>query len=336
MKHPVKHPVKHTEPTAQASRDPNAKPPLIVLLGPTAVGKTALSLDLAQAFQGEIVSADSRQIYRGMDIGTAKPTPEERRRVPHHLLDIREPDQPLSLAEYQALAVQAIQEIHARGRTPFLVGGTALYVKAVVTGMRIPDVPPDPALRQELETLAREQGAHALHGRLQELDPVAAARIHPHNVRRVIRALEIVLRTGRPKSELEGAEPPPFRSLLVGLDMPREQLHARIQARIQRMIQAGWVTETERLLAAGYPENLPALTSLGYRELVAHLRGELSLEEAVQRIRVETHRFVRHQYTWFRRMEGVHWFDMSRAPQTAIRELVAAFLAQEGGEHVPG
>ncbi len=292
------------------------------------MGKTALSLELAQEFRGEIVSADSRQIYRGMDIGTAKPTPEERRRVPHHLLDIRDPDQPLSLAEYQALAIRTIQAIQARGRAPFLVGGTALYVKAVVTGMRIPDVPPDPALRQELEALAREQGAEALHRRLQERDPVTAAQIHPHNVRRVVRALEIVLRTGRPKSELEGAEPPPFRSLLVGLDMPREQLHARIEARIRRMILEGWVEETARLLAAGYPESLPALTSLGYRELVAHLRGELSLEEAIQRIRVETHRFVRHQYTWFRRMEGGHWFDMSRSPQPAIRELVTAFLAE--------
>ena len=316
-----------TNPPIHQSPNP-LLPPLVVLLGPTAVGKTALSLELAQGFQGEIVSADSRQIYRRMDIGTAKPTPEERQRVPHHLLDIREPDQPLSLAEYQALAIRTIQAIQARGRVPFLVGGTALYVKAVVTGMRIPDVPPDPALRQELEALAREQGAEALHRRLQERDPVTAAQIHPHNVRRVVRALEIVLRTGRPKSELEGAEPPPFRSLLVGLDMPREQLHARIEARIRRMILEGWVEETARLLAAGYPESLPALTSLGYRELVAHLRGELSLEEAIQRIRVETHRFVRHQYTWFRRMEGVHWFDMSRSPQLAIRELVAAFLAE--------
>ncbi|MCB0113048.1 MAG: tRNA (adenosine(37)-N6)-dimethylallyltransferase MiaA, partial [Caldilineaceae bacterium] len=186
-----------------------AHPPLIVILGPTAVGKTALSIELCRRFGGEAIGADSRQIYRGMDIGTAKPSPAEQAQVPHHLLDIRAPDEVLSVAEYQTLAYAAIEDIHRRGKIPFLVGGTALYLNAVVRGMKIPDVPPNPSLRAELEAFADREGHEALFARLVALDPSTAAQIDGRNVRRVVRALEIIMATGKPKSELEGEDPPP-------------------------------------------------------------------------------------------------------------------------------
>ena len=308
---------------------PEQRSPLITLLGPTAAGKTALSLALAERFEGEIVSADSRLIYQGMDIGTAKPTAEERARVPHHLLDVTTPDRPLTLAEYQRLAYVAIDDIHRRGRVPFLVGGSALYVRAVSEGLRIPEVPPNPELRAELEAFAEAEGHEALHSRLAALDPVGAAQIDGRNVRRVVRALEIVLETGQPKSELEGADPPPYRMLTIGLEVEREILHARIVARVRQMIEAGLAGETERLLAAGYAPNLPALSSLGYREMGQHLRGELTLEEAIERIGIETNRFVRHQSTWFRRMDGVQWFNWNRPDVEAVTSMVGLFLAPD-------
>lgn len=307
-----------------------AWPPLVVVLGPTAVGKTALSLDLATRFNGEIVGADSRQIYKGMDIGTAKPSAAEMARAPHHLVDALPPDKQMGLAAYQRLAFAAIEDIHGRGRTPLLVGGSALYLRAVTEGLRIPEVAPDAALRAGLEAFARENGRAALHARLEALDPEAAARIHPNNMRRVIRALEIVQTTGRRKSELEAASPPPYRILKIGLDMPRPALHARIDLRVVEMVETGLVEEMASLLAAGYPPELPAFSSLGYQEIASYLRKEISLAEAIERIQIETHRFVRHQYTWFRRMPDVHWFDVSESPQAAIMELAARFLRRKG------
>ena len=302
-------------------------PPLIVLLGPTAVGKTALSLDLCQAFAGEIISADSRQIYRGMDIGTAKATPAEQARAPHHLIDIRDPDETLTLAEYQALAYAAIDAIHARGHVPFLVGGTALYIRAVVRGLRIPNVPPNPALRAELEEFLAAQGREALYARLAALDPATAAVIDAQNPRRVLRALEIFLATGRSKVELEGEDPPPYRTLMLGLRRPRAALHARVDARVEAMVREGLIDETRRLLAT-YDPALPALTSLGYKEIGAYLRGEVDLPTAVAQIKIETHRYVRHQSTWFRKMPEILWFDLDDASPAVIRQAVAAFLAQ--------
>lgn len=302
-------------------------PPLIVLLGPTAVGKTALSLALAERFHGEIVSADSRQVYRGLDEGTAKATPAERARVPHHLIDVRDPAQTLTVAEYQQLAYTAIDAIHARGRVPFLVGGTALYLRAVVLGLRIPEVPPDPALRAALEEELAHSGVEPLFARLQALDPATAAAIDRRNPRRVLRALEIVLITGRPKVEQEGSVPPPYRILQIGLTRPRAALHRRIDRRVEEMVEQGLVEETRRLLEAGHDPRLPALSSLGYREMGAFLRGEMTLAQAVERIQIETHRFVRHQETWFRKMEGVQWFDLEQSGEEEIAARVAAFLA---------
>lgn len=313
--------------SGEAGEAQKTHPPLLVILGATAVGKTALSLALAARFDGEIVSADSRQLYRGMDIGTAKPSAAERAAIPHHLLDVVDPDTPFTLAEYQQAAYAAIDDIHARGRLPILVGGSALYVRAVVEGLRIPAVAPDPVLRARLEDELAHTGVASLAARLQAVDPRGAAATDLRNPRRVLRALEIALLTGRSKVELEGAEPPPYRSLVIGLARSRADLHARIRARVQEMVEAGLVEETARLLAAGYAPSLPAMSSLGYREMAALLRGELTLDAAVDRICVETNRFVRHQLTWFRRMGDVHWFDVSDSgAQDAVMDTVARFL----------
>ena len=302
--------------------------PLIVLLGPTAVGKTALSLALCRRFGGEILSADSRQIYRGMDIGTAKATPAEQAQAPHHLIDIRTPDQTLTLAEYQALAYATIDEIHARMRVPLLVGGTALYVRAVVQGLRIPEAPPDPALRAELEATLAAEGLQPLVDQLRMLDPASAAVIDLRNPRRVLRALEIVRITGRSKVEMEGAEPPPYAMLLIGLTRSRTSLHARIDARVDAMLEAGLVEETRRLLAA-YDPALPALSSLGYREIGAVLSGTMALPDAVARIKTETHRFVRNQATSFRKLEDVEWFDLDTVAESAVVQRVGKFLQRD-------
>jgi tRNA dimethylallyltransferase len=306
--------------------------PLVAVVGPTAVGKTALSLELAEALDGEIVSADSRQIYRYMDIGTAKPMPAERARAPHHLIDVVDPDQPLTLAEYQRLAYAAIADIHARGRLPLLVGGTGLYVRAVLDGLRIPAAPPDAKLRARLEEEAAAAGALALHARLAALDPTAAARIDPRNVRRVIRALEVCLTTGRPISEQQQAAPPPYRTLRLGLTRPRAELYARIDARVDAMLAAGLVDEVRALLARGYSPHLPALSGLGYRQIIRYLAGELSLEEAVQEIKRQTRRFVRQQQTWFRPDDPrIHWYDLSVVTPAQIVAAVKAWWGREGG-----
>ncbi len=303
---------------------------LVVLVGPTAVGKTELSLRLCELFGGEVVSADSRQIYREMDIGTAKATPAEQARVPHHLLDLRAPDQVLTLAEYRQLAYAAIDCFHRRGRVPFLVGGSALYVRAVVAGLRIPEVPPNPQLRALLEDELAHSGLAPLTARLQQLDPATAAQIDLRNPRRVLRALEIVLITGQPKVALEGAEPPPYGILQLALTRERGALHRRIDARVEQMVTEGLVEETKRLLAAGYAPTLPAMTSLGYREIIAYLHENMTLSQAVARIQIETHRFVRHQMTWFRKLPGLHWFDLDVEDASGIEQFTGQWLeAQE-------
>jgi tRNA dimethylallyltransferase len=308
--------------------------PLVAIVGPTGVGKTALSLALAQRLPVacEVISADSRQIYRGMDIGTAKPTPEERRQVPHHLIDLVAPDEVLTLAQVQALCYRTIDEVLGRGHLPLLVGGTGLYVRAVVEGWTVPRVPPDPARRQALLRLAAEQGPEALFQRLQEVDPEAAARIDPRNVRRVVRALEVCEATGRPFSQARRRYPPPYSILMVGLTMPREALYARVDARIDRMLQAGLVDEVQALLAAGYAPDLPAMTGLGYREIGLYLRGEVPLEEAVALLRRNTRRLIRHQYNWFRLDDPrIRWYDARDEHLVEkVQAEVLEFLARVG------
>jgi tRNA dimethylallyltransferase len=283
---------------------------VLIVVGPTAAGKTDLAIALAEALGGEVVSADSRQIYRRMDIGTAKATPEQRARVPHHLLDVVEPDQVLTLAEYQSMAYAAIAGVRARGLLPLLVGGTGQYVRAVVEGWRIPKVAPDPTLRAALEAEATAAGAEALHARLAALDPLAAARIDYRNVRRVIRALEVCLITKRPISEQQTKAPPPWGAVWLGVTRNRTELYARIDARVDRMVASGLVEEVRRLAEAGYDWNLPAMTGLGYRQIGQHLRGEIDLDAAAALIKKATRRFVRQQYNWFPLDDpAIRWLD---------------------------
>ena len=290
---------------------------LITIVGPTGVGKTALAIELAERINGEIVSADSRQIYRGMDIGTGKPTSDQQARVRHHLIDHVDPDRPYTLAEYQADALQAIADIWEGGRQPLLVGGTGLYIRAVTDGLVIPAVAPDAVLRAELEARAAREGGGALYDELRQIDPEAAARIDPRNVRRTIRALEVQLSTGEKFSALGRVQPPSFAVRRVGLTMPRELLYRRTDQRVDEMIRRGWLEEV-RELAAKYAWSLPAMSSLGYAQMGAVLRGEMSLEEAAQSIKYHTHRFVRHQYAWFRPTDTrLEWFDMARVSMGA-------------------
>lgn len=304
-------------------------PPLIALVGPTAVGKTKLSLELARAIDAEIVSADSRLVYRRMDIGTAKPSMAERGGIPHHLIDIADPDRTITLAEYQARAYAAIEGIVQRDKVPLLVGGSGQYVRAVLEGWRIPRVEPDTALRAELEAYAGEHGPRALHRRLERLDPAAAGRIDYRNVRRVVRALEVTLSAGRPISELQGKSPPPYRILQIGLTRPRRALYARIDARIDEMLSAGLVGEARSLAAAGYHWRLPSMQGLGYRQIGLYLRGEATLQESVQLIRRETRRFVRQQATWFRLDDPrIRWFDLQEATADQIISWVLRWLGR--------
>jgi tRNA dimethylallyltransferase len=304
-----------------------AEPPLVAVVGPTASGKTALSVRLARAVGGEVVSADSRQVYRGMDIGTAKATPEEQAGVPHHLLDVVDPDQALSLAEFQTLAYAAIDGILARGMVPFLVGGTGQYAMAVLEGWQVPRVPPDEKLRQELYRQAEAEGAGSLHARLQALDPIAALRIDPRNVRRVVRALEVCLTTGRPISEQQ-QKTPPYRALILGLHLPRTVLYERIDRRVEAMMAAGLEGEVRRLAAAGYDFELPAMSGVGYAQFRPYLAGKASLEETVQAIKRATRRFVRHQANWFQPGDPrIHWLDAAGDPFETALCLVQDFLA---------
>ena len=303
------------------------RPPLVVILGPTAVGKTEIAIQVAERLGGEIVSADSRLFYRGMDIGTAKPTLVERSRVPHHLIDVAEPDETWSLALFQQKARQAIADIHARGKLPLLVGGTGQYIRAVVRGWEVPRVEPNPRLRAALDGWAAEISGEGLHRRLARLDPQAAAGIDPSNLRRTVRALEVILSSGRRFSEQRQSGPSPYRYLLLGLTRPRPELYERVDARIQMMIAAGLVEEVKGLLERGYPADMPTISAIGYREIVAYLQGRISLEEAVRQMQRATRIFVRRQANWFKPDDPeIHWFrvgeDTLERMESAIREFM--------------
>lgn len=298
--------------------------PLVALVGPTSTGKTSLAVALAGRLREMVrcaaVAADSRQIYRLMDIATAKPTPAERAALPHALIDMVWPDEGYTLAQYQADARQAIAAIAGDGALPLLIGGTGLYIRSVVDGLAIPAVEPQPALRAELEAEAAREGVVALYQRLATLDPTAAAQIAPTNLRRIIRALEVCLVTGRPFSEQQGARPTPYRTLLLGLNMDRAALYARADVRIDAMVAAGVVAETEQLVARGYDWRLPSMSSLGYREIGAYLRGESSLAEAVERFKLATHGYIRRQLTWFRPDTRITWLDAAQPPETLAEQ----------------
>lgn len=302
-------------------------PPLVALVGPTAVGKTALSLHLAEVLEGEIVSADSRQVYVGLDIGTAKPTADQRARVRHHLLDVVSPDETLSVAEFQRLAYAAIAAIHGRHHLPLLVGGSGQHVRAVLEGWTVPAVAPNWELRAALAAEAETRGALVLHARLAVLDPAAAAHIDARNVRRVIRALEVCLSTGQPISSLQQRHAPPYRVLQIGLTLPAEALYQRIDARIADMLAQGLVAEVQSLFARGYAPDLPAMSGLGYREIGRYLRGEQTLHEAVTDLKRATRRFVRQQRNWFRLEDPkIAWFQAGSDCGRAVLQHVQEWL----------
>jgi tRNA dimethylallyltransferase len=305
------------------------KLPLFVLVGPTGVGKTAISIAVAKQIGGEIISGDSMQIYRGMDIGTAKITPAEMAGVPHHLIDLKQPDEPFSVAEFQERVDRLIREISARGHIPMLIGGTGLYVRSILEAYTFtgPDV--DQALRDELEAAEGAHGPGHLHAKLTLVDPAAARRLHPNDLRRIIRALEVYLTTGVPISTTQIADPANRRyaDLFVGLTMDRSVLYQRIEQRVDQMLQAGWLDEARHLLAT-YDPHLPTMTSLGYRELVLYLRGSLTDAEAVDLIKRNTRRYAKRQMTWFRRDHQIRWLTVTHpAERTAAIGQILAMIA---------
>ena len=301
--------------------------PLIVILGPTAVGKTELSLQLAERLNGEIISADSRLFYRGMNIGTAKPTPAELARVPHHLINVANPDEVWSLALYLREAKKIIREIHQRKKLPFLVGGTGQYIQALAEGWKIPAVEPDPALREALLAWTDEIGPGGLRSRLESLDPEAAATIDGPNTRRMIRALEVIFLTGETFSSQRGKSPPPYHIHRLGLTRPRPELYQRIDARIQNMLKDGFIQEVKSLLAQGYPPTLPPLSAIGYRQIIHYLNGVITLEEAVRQMESRTRNFVRRQANWFQADDPkITWFNASDNILPKMEAEIRAFL----------
>jgi tRNA dimethylallyltransferase len=300
---------------------------VVAVVGPTAVGKSKLGMLLARGLNGEIISADSRQVYRYMDIGTAKPTAEERSAVPHHLIDVVNPDEDFSVAVYQSLAMDAIGQVMRRGRLPVVVGGSGLYVWSLVEGWEIPGVQPDAVFRKRLEERAAAEGGKALYHELESVDPETAASIDPRNVRRVIRALEIhhTNRGVGPPSRCK--KQPSFETVIVGLTAGRRRLYQMIDGRVDRMVEQGLVEEVKALLARGYGPDLPSMSSVGYKEICQFIGGRMDLAAAMQRIKFETHRFARHQYAWFHLNDPrIHWFDVESQSEAEVVEAVRGLL----------
>lgn len=290
------------------------KPIVLALVGPTASGKTKTAIRICQQLNAEIVSMDSMQVYRGMDIGTAKPTQDELEAAPHHLIDVVEPDRILTVSMYREMACKVIDDILARGKTPLLVGGTGLYLQAISYEMSLGDHGADSALREELRRISEEKdGPKKLHERLTQVDPVSAQKLHPNDIRRVIRALEIYETSGKAKGERteEQRKEGPYRVLVYGLTLPREQMYARINARVDEMMARGLVDEVKGLLQKGIepkPEG-GAMQAIGYKEIVCALRGEMSMDQAAAQIKQGSRRYAKRQWTWFRHDERTKWFD---------------------------
>ena len=304
------------------------RPPLLAIVGPTGIGKTALAVFLSREVSMEVVSADSRQIYRGMDIGTGKPTREEQAAVPYHLVDVVDATEPYHAARFRRDALKAIEEIRRRGRLPVIVGGTGLYVRALLRGLS-PAPPADPEFRAALRRRADAEGTPALHERLRRVDPKAAARIGPHDLVRITRALEVFHLTGRPLSSLHdwGKADLPFRLLMVGLTMDRSRFYRRLELRCQKMIDQGLVEEVKTLLDRGVDPSCPAMQGIGYRHVVAHLEGKWSLPEAVRMMQRDTKRYAKRQWTWFRR-EPVHWVEVGESLETVVAVIKESIESQ--------
>ncbi|WP_151736275.1 tRNA (adenosine(37)-N6)-dimethylallyltransferase MiaA [Paenibacillus tengchongensis] len=309
------------------------KQKVLVLLGPTAVGKTRLSLELAREYNAEIISGDSMQVYRGMDIGTAKIRPEEMNGIPHHLIDIHDPEEPYSVAEFQEQGGRLIEEISRRGKLPFIVGGTGLYIESLCYGFRFSPAVADEAFRQAQDAFAEEHGAEALHARLAAVDPESAARLHPNDRRRIIRALEIHHQTKVTLSSTQAAQKreSPYELCLLGLTMDRQILYRRIEDRIDQMLHEGLIAEVEGLLRRGCSRGLVSMQGLGYKEIATYLEGEMTLEDAVTLLKRDTRRFAKRQLSWFRHMKEIEWigdFQEAHYHQNLllIREIISRKL----------
>ncbi len=302
--------------------------PLIVLVGPTAVGKTGLAIRLALHFSAHILSADSMQVYRGMDIGTAKPTLEERRRVPHHLIDLVEPDQLFTVVDYQEHYNRVKAQLDAKGILPILTGGTGLYIRAVTQGFIFPSPPPNPELRAELKREAETEGPAVLYQRLRELDPAAAEKIHPQDLKRLLRALEVILATGKPFSAQQKAAQTvlPPNTVYLGLTRARDELYARINERVDQMLAQGLLEEVAALLAKGYGLELPAMQGLGYKELIPVVQGLAPLAEAVELLKKRTRNYAKRQETWFRREPVEQWFTLKTGEEEDCYEKILQYL----------
>jgi tRNA dimethylallyltransferase len=308
--------------------------PLLALVGPTASGKTEAGIAVAERLGAEIVSVDSMLVYRGMDVGTAKPDRRQRARVPHHLLGVAEPAERFTVARFQALAREAVAGIRRRGAEPLLVGGSGLYFRAIVDELTFP--PEDPATRSALETEAHLLGARPLHERLAELDPVAAGRIEPGNVRRTIRALEVAATTGRRFSDFGASwdrhDPSVVRA--AGVRLPPDVLGRRIEARVAAMLEAGWLEEVRALVARGSGDWLTSTQAIGYAELARHLEGRLSLAEAVEATVQRTRNLARRQLAWFRRDPRIRWFEADEAGASELVDDLSAYLGASLGRSV--
>ena len=317
-------PTRHSALNTQHCSD---RKPLIVLVGPTAVGKSHIAIPLAQALKTEILTADSRQVYRGMDIGMDKPPVEARGGVPHRLIDVVEPDQPFNVGEYRRLALVEIARLHQEGRIPLLVGGTGLYVRAVVRGLW--DGPPaDWTYRHRLMDHARTEGAETLYRQLVQVDPDLAMRLHPRDEVKIIRGLETYHVTGRRLSDLHREHAfaeKPFSTLMIGLTRERQELYRRVDARVDEQLANGLVAETRRLLAQGYDRQLGSMKGLGYRQISGYLAGECSYEEAVRLLKRDTRHFAKRQFTWFRKEPGIVWVQIQahESTETVVARLIA-------------
>lgn len=304
---------------------------LVVITGPTASGKSSLAVRLALRFGAEIVNADSMQVYRGMDVGTAKPAPAERQGIPHHLLDGVEPNEEFNAALYRSMAMRALQDIQARGKTAFVVGGTGLYIKSLLGGlMACP--PTDPALRERLREEYEREGGAVLHRRLREVDPESAGRIHPHDRVRILRALEIIHLSKKTLSttlRMHAFSERPFRTLKICLQMAREQLYHRINERCLRMIEEGLLRETEDLLRKGFDPDLKPMKSLGYRHMVRFLEGDWDYSTAIRELQTDTRRYAKRQLTWFRADPELVWLSAEDEEGMAVR--IREFLREEEG-----
>jgi len=301
---------------------------VIVIAGPTASGKTKLSIELAKRLNGEIISADSMQIYKYMDIGTAKPDLDEMQGIKHYLIDELFPNEEFNVVRFKELAEKYIEEIFEKGKQPIVAGGTGLYISSLVNNINFSETESDWELREQLSREAEENGPGYIHEKLKQVDPVAAAGIHPNNVKRVVRALEVYIQTQKPISyhnERSREIPPKYKYVMLGLAMERDKLYDRINGRVDMMLESGLVNEVRKLIDLGYSDSITSMQGIGYKEILHYLRNEITLEEATELIRRETRRYAKRQLTWFKRINEIKWFsiDNSGNTNTIIDEVVA-------------